>query len=134
MMLDRSTQIEFLLDHYHNPRNFGKPDQADVEMQGGQPGCSDLVTVYLKLSPDGQHLEDIHFTGEGCTISQAATSILTEELQGASISDIAQMDYHLISELLGEELVQVRPRCATLGLDTIKAALVKYRLERRASE
>jgi nitrogen fixation protein NifU and related proteins len=123
--MDRAEQIEFLLDHYENPRNHGEMKDSDVHVQGGQPGCSDIVTVYLKLN--GDHIERISFTGEGCTISQATTSMMTEEVEGKSIAEVQQMNHTTISDLIGEEMVTTRPRCATLGLDTIKAALQEYR-------
>jgi nitrogen fixation protein NifU and related proteins len=124
-MLDRDSQIEYLLEHYQNPRNHGEMPDADVHLKGGHEGCADVVTVYLKLN--GDKIEKISFTGEGCTISQAATSILTEEVQGLSTEEVQNLDYSTISELIGEELVKTRPRCATLGLDTLKAALQEYR-------
>ena len=123
--LDRSEELEYLLDHYQNPRNHGKIEDADVHLQGGHSGCADVVTIYLKL--DGDRIGQISFEGEGCTISQASTSILTEELKGKSLTEVENMDYNLISDLIGEELVKNRPRCATLGLDTVKAALQEYR-------
>jgi len=113
--------IEYLLDHYQNPRNHGELPDADLVYKGGHPGCSDMVTIYLKIH-DGK-LERLTFTGEGCTISQAATSILSEHVQGKSISEIESLDYHLIEDEIGADLVKSRPRCATLGLDPQKSAL-----------
>lgn len=130
--MDRDLQIETLLDHFENPRNHGEMPDADVHLQGGHSGCSDIVTVYLKL--DGDRLEKISFLGEGCTISQAAMSIMTEEVQGLRVEDIEMMDYNTISELIGEELVKTRPRCANLGLDTIKAALREHRRKKIMGE
>jgi nitrogen fixation protein NifU and related proteins len=130
--MDRSEVLEFVLDHYHNPRNLGEMEQADIFMQGGNPGCGDIVTIYLKFSEEGE-LSEITYTGEGCTISQAATSMLTEIMPGHTIDQIENLDFHLIEELLGEELVKTRPKCATLGLDTIKYATRQYR-QRKALE
>jgi nitrogen fixation NifU-like protein len=126
--MDRSEALEFILDHYQNPRNYGELPDADVSMQGGNPGCGDIVTLYLKFEDD--RLQEIRYTGEGCTISQAATSMLTEEVQGLSITEIENLDYQLVGELLSEELVKTRPKCATLGLDTLKFATQKYRQEK----
>lgn len=126
--MDREEALEFILDHYQNPRNYGEMTDATLNMQGGNPGCGDIVTVYLKFTDD--RLEKVTYTGEGCTISQAAASMLTEILPGYTIEQIAALDFHTIEDLLGEELVKTRPKCSTLGLDTIKHATEKYRQER----
>jgi len=122
---DRQAQLEFILDHYENPRNHGEMADADVHLEGGLPGCSDLVTMYLKF--DGDRISEISFVGEGCTISQASASALSEEVKGLAVKDIENLDYEFVSDLLGEEIVKTRPRCATLGLDTLKAAVQEYR-------
>src|SRR5512142_913886 len=72
--------LELILDHYQNPRNYGEMEDADVSLQGGNPGCGDIITVYLKFN--GDKLESISYTGQGCTISQATASLLTELLPG----------------------------------------------------
>jgi nitrogen fixation NifU-like protein len=122
---DRDTQIEYLVEAYQHPHNYGEMAGAAVARKGGQPGCGDIVTIFLKM--DGDRIADISYTGQGCTISQAATSILTDEVKGKTIAEVERMDYHDISDWVGEEVVQTRPRCATLGLDTLKAALEEYR-------
>lgn len=124
-MMDRSEQYEFILDHYQNPRNRGEMPDADVHVQGGLPGCSDLVTIYLKF--DGERISDISFVGEGCTISQASASALTEEVKGMTAEEVRQLDFQFMSDLMGEEIVQTRPRCATVSLDTLKAAIAEHR-------
>jgi nitrogen fixation NifU-like protein len=123
--MDRTEALETILDHYENPRNSGEMEEADVTLQGGNPGCGDIIQVYLKF--DGDRLEKVTFTGAGCTISQAAASMLTELLPGTSMAEIEAMDYHILEELLSEELVKMRPKCSTLGLDTVKSAAQQYR-------
>ncbi len=130
--MDRTEALETILDYYQNPRNYGEMEDADVSLQGGNPGCGDIVTMYLKFN-DGK-LDRVTYTGEGCTISQAAASMLTESLPGYTIEQIQEMDYHIIEDLLGEELVKTRPKCSTLGLDTVKFATQKYLQEKRKSE
>ena len=78
--MDRQLQIQFLLDHYQRPRHRGALENADVRMPGGNPGCGDVVTVYLKGTGDHQHIDDVSYEGDGCTISMAATSMLLEEV------------------------------------------------------
>jgi nitrogen fixation protein NifU and related proteins len=122
---DRAAQLEFILDHYQNPRNHGALPDADAHVEGGNPGCGDRVTIFLKVR-DGK-IDQISFEGEGCTISQAAASLLTEHAQGLTTAEAQDLDYSFLVDELGEEVVKMRPRCATLGLDTLKAALEEYR-------
>ena len=127
--MDRAEALEYILDHYQNPRNYGEMEDADVSLQGGNPGCGDIVTVYLKFN--GDQLEKISYTGEGCTISQAAASMLTEIVPGYTIEQIENMDFRMIEDLLSEELVKTRPKCSTLGLDTVKFATRQYQQDKR---
>ena len=129
---DRAAQLEYILDHYQNPRNSGAMPDADVHLEGGHSGCSDVVTMYLKM--DGDRIGKISFVGSGCTISQAAASIVTEHVQGKTVSEIEAMDYQVLSDEIGDELVKTRPRCATLGLDTLKATLQEYRKKQLRGE
>lgn len=130
--MDRQEQIEILLDHYEHPRSRRSMDNADVIMPGGNPGCGDVITVYLDVGDDEKSVHDVSFEGEGCTISQAAASILMELMEDEKwdLDDIVRADYNTMIEILGKEAVQMRPRCATLALGTLKAAVKKYRRDR----
>jgi nitrogen fixation NifU-like protein len=126
MPLDRQAQIEFLLDRYENPRYQGKlEDAATVSLEGGNPGCGDIVRFYLKF--DGERLEKVSYEGQGCTISQASADILAEMIEGKTIPELEALNHEELMEILGEEIVQNRTRCALLSLDTLKLALRKYR-------
>ena len=129
--MDRQEQIDFILDHFQNPRHHGKLEPADVTMPGGNPGCGDVVTIYLNVDRQNEHIADVRFEGEGCTISQAAASILLEEMAGQPLNVVEALDYNEMIDQLGREVVSTRPRCATLALGTLKAAVKKYRLDRR---
>ena len=130
--MDRQAQIDFILDHYENPRHYGALEDATVTQKGGNPGCGDIVTFYLKLGDDGR-IEDISFEGEGCTISQAASSIVTEMFYGKTIEDVENTSGEIILDVLGRELAATRLKCATLGLNTTKEAVRKARREREQS-
>ena len=132
--MDRQEAIEFLLDHYQNPRNNGAFEPVDVTMPGGNPGCGDVVTIYLKVNPAGDAIERVAFEGAGCTISQAAASILTEMVDGKPLSHVDDMDFNDMIDTLGREVVNTRPRCATLALGTLKAAITKYRTDKIKAE
>ena len=124
----REEQIEFIMDHYEDPRNFGKLDEATVSQKGGNPGCGDIVTIYLKLSlePD-EKVEKITFEGEGCTISQAGASIVTELIQGKSLKEIDEIPHDAIIDIMGREIALTRPKCSTLALNTVREAIRTYR-------
>ena len=132
-VLDRQLQIQILLDHYEKPRHRGVLDDADVAMPGGNPGCGDVVTVYLKAADDQEHIERATYEGEGCTISMAASSMLLEDVQRGDLTmdQVLGLDYHEMIEQLGRQVVASRPKCATLGLGTLKAAIRKYQKDRR---
>jgi nitrogen fixation NifU-like protein len=132
--VDRQEAIENLLDHYEHPRNSGQLDPVDVVMPGGNPGCGDIVTIYLRVTPAGDAVERLTFEGKGCTISQAAASILTELVDGKPLSEVDEMDFNDMIDLLGREVVSTRPRCATLALGTLKSAIHKYRADRGRAE
>ncbi len=130
--MDRQEQIENLLDHYEHPRHRHADEGADVTMPGGNPGCGDVVTLYLRVGEDGTTVSDVAFEGEGCTISQAAASILMEMAHDEhwTVDEIDTVDYTTMIDILGKEAVQMRPRCATLALGTLKAAVKKYRRDK----
>jgi nitrogen fixation protein NifU and related proteins len=131
--LDRQLQIQILLDHYQKPRHRGALEDADVEMPGGNPGCGDVVTVYLKGAEDQEHIGDVSYEGEGCTISMAASSMLLEDVHNGDLTmdQVLEMDYNEMIEKLGRQIVASRPKCATLGLGTLKAAIRHYQKDRR---
>lgn len=116
-----------ILDHYESPRNRGKVDHATVTQSGGNPDCGDVVTMYVTLDAEGERIGDVHFEGEGCTISQAGASLITEQMVGKTLREVEDMPYDAIVDMLGRDVVATRLRCATLGLSTVKAAVKKYR-------
>ncbi len=134
--MDRQLQIQIFLDHYQKPRHWGVLEDADVEMPGGNPGCGDVVTVYLKGAEDHEHIADVSYEGEGCTISMAASSMLLEQVVEGRLTmdEILELDYNEMIETLGRQIVASRPRCATLGLGTLKAAIRRYQQDKRLAE
>ncbi len=120
--MDRQAYIELLLDHYENPRNRGRLAAPDAQATLGNPGCGDLLTIYLKINGDSQ-IAEISFEGEGCTVSQAVASILTEKLTGQSLSYAEHLTPDDVTEWVGYEVMLSRPRCALLALSALKLAL-----------
>jgi nitrogen fixation protein NifU and related proteins len=123
--MDRQEYIEFILDHFNNPRNKRSLDDPDMLVNGGNPGCGDVVTLYVKLD-DQDRITDVTFEGQGCTISMAAASLLTEMVQGKTLAEVQQLDYGELVDTLGREVVQSRLRCATLALDTLQGGAREY--------
>jgi nitrogen fixation NifU-like protein len=131
MSMSRQEAIEFLLDYYQNPRNRGALPDADVHLSGGNPGCADRVEMYAKVSPDGQ-VEEVTFEGEGCTISMAAASYVTEMVKGMTLDEVENLSYETLMDDLGREVMMTRPTCATVGLGTLKQGLHELHMRRRA--
>jgi len=116
---------DFILDHYRNPRNAGTIEDADASFEDINPLCGDKVRMDLRIR-DGV-IEDVKFKGRGCAISQASTSLLTEEIKGKKISDIEAIGKDDVLANLGINISAARLKCALLGLKVLKQALVlKY--------
>lgn len=131
--MDRQAKIDFILEHYEDPRHYGPTDPADVVMQGGNPGCGDIITIYLK-SDAHDHIRALSFEGAGCTISQAAASMVMEMFEDKTLTDIESAPQDVIIDLLGREIAATRLRCATLGLTTAQNAVRELRRQRLAHE
>lgn len=121
--MDRQQYIEEILDHFQHPRNKGRMEDADIQLGGGNPGCGDLITMYLKLTPDGRSVEHASFEGSGCTISQAGGSMISEMIEGMTLDEIHDLGAEAMREMMGDDVVNQRVRCATLALGTVQAAI-----------
>ena len=116
---------EVILDHYKNPRGHGVLDPADAAADGQNPLCGDEVSIYVAFGEDGETIGEVKFSGRGCAISQAATSMLTEMAAGRTATEVATMDKDELLDQIGIPLTPVRMRCAMLGLTTLRMALHK---------
>jgi nitrogen fixation protein NifU and related proteins len=116
---------EVILDHYKNPRGHGVMEDADADAEGMNPLCGDEVTIYVRFGEDSDTIDEVKFAGRGCAISQAATSMLTEMVQGKKASEVAELDKDELLEEIGIPLTPIRLKCAMLGLTTLKVALHK---------
>ena len=128
--LDRQAYVEHILDHYEHPRHKHRMVDADVQLGGGNPGCGDLITVYLKVGA-GDRIESFSFEGEGCTISQAGGSIVAEIAQGMTLDEVKELGVQTMVDEMGDDVVKSRVRCATLALGTLQAAVDQYRRDRQ---
>ena len=113
---------EVILDHYKNPRGHGTIEHADAEAEGQNPLCGDEVSIYVAFGEDGETIDDVKFSGRGCAISQAATSMLMEMTKGRTADEVAALDKDELLAEIGVPLTPVRLKCARLGLTTRKVA------------
>ena len=111
-----------LLDHARRPRNHGVLAQATVTRHEANPSCGDVIDVYLVVKPDGL-IEQVSFTGQGCVISQAATSMVLETVAGKHVSEVLAMCPEDVMGLLGIEPGPMRVNCALLPLRALQKAL-----------
>ena len=118
---------EVILDHYKNPRGHGELDHADAQAEGQNPLCGDEVSIFVAFGEDGDTIDEVKFSGRGCAISQAATSMLMEMVQGRSATEVATTPKEeLLEDIMGVlKNNPTRLKCALLGLTTLKMALHK---------
>lgn len=119
-----SEKLELFLEHSENSPYRKRMLDFDAAVEGGNPGCGDVVKIYLKVNED--NTVDLSFEGVGCTISQASTSILLESLQGKKVEELEKIDIDFLTNLIGREVYLLRPNCASLGLNVLKAVVKKY--------
>ncbi len=139
--MDRETRIAWLVDHYHHPRHKGALADADARVPGGNPGCGDIVTAYVKAGLAAgdrgtPRIASLTWEGTGCTLSQAAASILAERVNRdhPSFDEILSFAPETMMDLLGRDIAEARPGCALLALGTLKGAVKTVEMNRKLRE
>ena len=110
-----------IIDHYQHPRNWGTIENPDVSAEASNPLCGDRIRMDLKIK-DGK-IEDVKFSGVGCSISRAAASMLSDEIIGKTLEEVKALNRDDVLEMLGIELGPVRLKCALLALKTLKVGV-----------
>lgn len=114
---------EVILQHYRAPRNFGPLDGADRVGEESNPLCGDHITLRLKVDPASHTIREVRFQGDGCAISVASASMLTEKLAGLSLADAGRLTREDVLQSLGIPLSPVRVKCALTGFSALGHAL-----------
>ena len=109
---------DYILEHYRQPHNFGVVEDADASYEGSNPLCGDRITLMLGVK-DGV-VDRVGFTGRGCAISQASASLLTDEIKGKPLKDVASFR---ADDLLGIDISPARLKCAMLSHDSLQHVL-----------
>jgi nitrogen fixation protein NifU and related proteins len=112
---------ENILDHYKHPRNRGTLEHPDISYEDANPLCGDRLRMDLNVE-DG-HITQVRFSGVGCSISQAAASMLCEAVEGKSLDEVKRLSRDDVLEMLGIDLGPVRLKCGLLALKTLKAGV-----------
>lgn len=112
---------EFILDHYKRPRNFGTLENPDLTYEEDNPLCGDRIRIDLSL--DKGCVADVRFTGQGCAISTAAASILTQKIKGEPLERVRAFSKEEMLEALGVPLSPIRLKCGLLALKVLKTGL-----------
>jgi nitrogen fixation protein NifU and related proteins len=112
---------DYILEHYRRPHNFGVLDGATTSQEGANPLCGDRITMQLRVR--GGVIDGVGFTGRGCAISQASASLLTDEIKGKPLTDVANFRADDLLDLLGIEISPARLKCAMLSHDSLQHTL-----------
>jgi len=111
---------DYILEHYRHPRNSGTLEHPDATHEDDNPLCGDRIRKDLSVL-DGR-LEQVKFSGRGCAISQASASMLTEQIKGQNLEDVARLPPQAVLDNVGIGISATRMRCAMLGLKVLKSA------------
>jgi nitrogen fixation NifU-like protein len=112
---------ETILDHYRHPRNYGDLPNANARAKDSNVLCGDVIEMQLRVNANT--IEDVRFRGEGCAISMATASMLTEFSKRKSVSEIKRLGKEEVIRLLGTDPGPARVECLLLGLNVLKAAI-----------
>jgi nitrogen fixation protein NifU and related proteins len=116
---------ENILEHYKRPHNWSPPEpeleHVDAQFHDLNPLCGDELTVKLTVGED-QRIEGVRFEGHGCAISQAAASMVSDEIKGMTVAELLALERSFVLDLLGIDISAQRMKCALLSLKVIKSA------------
>src|ERR1035437_1998684 len=109
---------DYILEHYRQPHNFGNIEAPDARYEGANPLCGDRITMMLGIR-DGV-VAEVAFSGHGCAISQASASLLTDEIKGKPVDEVAKITPADVLDLLGIEISPARRQIGAPRLGTVR--------------
>ena len=112
---------EYILDHYRNPRNYGKLEHPDAHAEDSNPLRGDQLAIDLQI--EGDQVKAVRFQGRGCAISQAAASMLSEMIEGKTVEEVVQLGKDDVLDALGIPISPARTKCAFLSLRVLHRGL-----------
>ena len=118
---------EYILEHYRNPRNYGKLEHPDVHAEDANPLCGDQLGMDLLV--EGGLVKEVRFQGRGCAISQAAASMLSEMIEGKTVEEVRALGKEDVLDALGVPISPARTKCAFLSLRVLHRGLAMAGLE-----
>lgn len=131
-MLSADMYQENILEHYKNPHNHGALPEHNITIREVNPLCGDIIEMQMRV--ENRRIEKVKFLGKGCAISQAAASMLTDDVQGKNIEEALQIDKPDVLDMLGVEISPARLKCAFLGLKVLKLCLYAAKGQRTEVE
>jgi nitrogen fixation NifU-like protein len=114
-----------ILNHFRQPRNYGSVPDPDISCEDFNPLCGDRIRIELKVN--GTIIEDVRFKGDGCAISIAAASLLTELISGSDLKYIEELSDEALLSRLASDISPSRIQCAVLALGALRTGLRNYR-------
>lgn len=118
---------EHILEHYRNPQNKGALLSFDIKQDGSNPSCGDSLVLYVLFDDDGR-VKDASFEGDGCAISQAGASILTEKIKGMTDGELRKITPKDVYAWIGISSINpAREPCALLAYNTLEKSMEEYK-------
>jgi len=114
---------EIILQHYRSPRNFGALESATLVGEESNPLCGDHIRMQLTVDPATKSVREVRFDGDGCAISMASASMLTEKVKGRPLEEVGNLTRDDVLHLIGIPLSPVRVKCALTGFAALGRAL-----------
>ncbi len=114
---------ELILQHYRSPRNFGALDGATMVGEESNPLCGDHIRFQLTIDPATKSVREVRFDGDGCAISMASASMLTDRVKGHPLEEVGHLTRDDVLKLLAIPLSPVRVKCALTGFVALGRAL-----------
>lgn len=119
--MDEQLYRDIILDHWKHPQNYGAIENADIDLKDYNPLCGD--EVHLTARVENEKIKDIKFESQGCAISKAAASILTETIKHLPVKEAKNLSQDAFLELLEVKLTPSRLKCALLAYSALQKAL-----------